>query len=363
MPNLRLTIDTAALAANWCTYARASGAAACGAAVKADGYGLGAREVSAAFVRAGCRELFVAHWEEAAALGPQPPGVRVAVLHSVLPGEMATALASPAVPVLNTPAQVAAWKAATDRPCDIMVDTGMNRLGLTPAEAMSGLLDGLNIDVLHSHLACADVTNHPLNAIQLQNFTLVSRFVPAQRRALASSAGVARGADYVFDLTRPGLGLYGGKSGLYAPSVRQVVTLEARIVQVRNLEPGDPVGYGATFQASRRMRIAVAAMGYADGYPRGLSDRGDYQRIMDIYPERTHHDYARGWAKIDDRQCPVVGRVSMDLTVFDVSDTLHVSEGDWLAVDLDLERNAKAASRSQYELLTGLGRRYARVYK
>ena len=339
MPNLRLTIDTAALAANWCTYARASGAAACGAAVKADGYGLGAREVSAALVRAGCRELFVAHWEEAAALGPQPAGVRVAVLHGVLPGEMATALASPAVPVLNTPAQVAAWKAATDRPCDIMVDTGMNRLGLTPAEAMSGLLDGLNIDVLHSHLACADDPDAAANGAQRAIFREVAGRVTARRRALANSAGVGLGPDYAFDLTRPGLGLYGGTAGA-SPAVAAAFALDARVVQVREIVAGDGVGYGATWRAGRDSRIAVLAIGYADGLPRAVAPA----------------------VHVGGRKCPVVGRISMDLCAADMTGC-DVAEGDWIALDFALAHAAATACCSQYELLTGLGRRYARVDK
>jgi len=362
VPNLRLTVDTAALAANWRSYARASGAAQCGAAVKADGYGLGGREVAAALVRAGCRELFVAHWQEAAALGPQPAGVRIAVLHGVLPDETATALASNAVPVLNTPSQVAAWRSATARPCDVMVDTGMNRLGLTPAEAVSGLLDGLDIDVLHSHLACADVVGDPMNARQLAAFVAVSAAVRSARRALCNSAGVGLGRDYHFDLTRPGLGLYGGSAGAHAPAADPVVRLQARVVQLRDLSPGDPVGYGSIFKASQPMRIAVASIGYADGYPRGLSGRGGHGSTNSD-ARRADDDHPRGGATVDERRCPVVGRVSMDLTAFDVSNAPDLCEGDWLSVDFDLERNATAAARSQYELLTGLGHRYARIYR
>ena len=249
-PTTRLSVDTAAIAANWRAFAAASGAAACGAAVKADGYGVGARSAAAAVVKAGCRDLFVASWAEAAALGEQPEGVRVAVLQGVLPGEMATALASPAVPILNTPAQVAEWR-QTSRPCDVMVDTGMNRLGLSPAEAVSGLLDGLNIDVLHSHLACADDPAHPMNARQLAAFRAVTAHVPAGRRALANSCGVRLGPDYAFDLTRPGLGLYGGGPAPGNSPLAPVAAIEARVVQVRNLMVGQTVGYGATFTASR----------------------------------------------------------------------------------------------------------------
>ena len=246
------------------------------------------------------------------------------------------------MPILNTPAQVAAWR-QTSRPCGIMVDTGMNRLGLSPAEAVSGLLDGLNIDVLHSHLACADDPAHPMNARQLAAFRAVTAHVPAGRRALANSCGVRLGPDYAFDLTRPGLGLYGGGPAPGNSPLAPVAAIEARVVQVRNLMVGQTVGYGATFTASRPTRLAVVALGYADGYPIALSNTG--------------HAIADGTI------CPVAGRVSMDLTAFDVTGAPQLAEGDWLAIGFDLAATAAACGRSQYELLTGLGHRYTRVYK
>jgi alanine racemase len=329
--NLRLTIDPAALVANWRGLALAG--AATGAAVKADGYGLGARRIVDTLTAAGAHDFFVASWDEAAALEPMPAGTRLAVLHGVQPGELATALASPAVPVLNTPAQVAAWRAATERPCDVMVDTGINRLGLTPAEAMSGLLDGLTIDTLHSHLACAETPAHPLNAAQLAAFRAVAAAVPARRAALAASAGIALGADYAFDLTRPGIALYGGRGS------RPVAVLAARVVQLRSLAAGDTVGYGATWAAARDCRIAVVNLGYADGYPCALGPGGAV---------------AAGGVR-----CPVVGRVSMDLIAADVT-AADIGEGDWVGIDFDLAA-AAATGRSEYELLTGLGHRYARA--
>jgi alanine racemase len=337
----RLTVDTAALAANWQAFARAGGAAACGAAVKADGYGLGARGVAAALVAQGCRDLFVAHWHEVAALGPLPEGVRVAVLHGVMPGDMATALASPAVPVLVTSAQVQTWR-ATGRACDVMVDTGLNRLGLSVAEVRSGLLDGLAIDTLHSHLACAEDRTHPANEIQRAAFAALAATIPARRFALANSAGIGLGNGYHFGLTRPGIGLYGGGRGPGGAPLRPVAGLSAQVIQLRDVPAGASIGYGATFTAPAAIRVAVVALGYADGYARGLSNRGA--------------------ARVGDQGCPQVGRISMDLTVFDVSGVAGLAEGDWLEVDFDLATSAAASGRSEYELLTGLGARYARVY-
>ena len=289
-----------------------------------------------------CRELFVAHWCEVDGLGALPADVRIAVLHGVMPGEMAAALAARAVPVLATAAQVAAWR-PTGRPCDVMVDTGMNRLGLTPAEAISGLLDGLPVDTLHSHLACAETPEHPLNRRQLADFASLTAQVTARRYSLANSAGVALGQDYAFGLTRPGIGLFGGGPPPGPSPLAPVAGLAARVVQIRAVAAGATIGYGATFTAQRPLRLAVAAIGYADGYVRALGNCGS--------------------ATIDGTRVPVAGRVSMDLTAFDVTDAPPIGEGDWLAIDFDLAATAVATGRSQYELLTGLGHRYTRFYR
>jgi len=257
MSNLRLSLDTAALVANWRDLAAACGVAT-GAAVKADGYGLGAQRIVDALAAAGAGDFFVSSWAEAAAL-TMPAGGRLAVLHGVQVGETAAALASTAVPVLNTPAQVAAWR-ATGRPCDVMVDTGINRLGLTPAEAMSGLLDGIVLDTLHSHLACADTPAHPANERQLTIFRAVVAAVRPARASLAASAGIALGRAFAFDLTRPGIALYGGRGS------RPVAIIEARVVQIRTIPAGGSVGYGATWIAARDSRVAIVNLGYADGF-------------------------------------------------------------------------------------------------
>lgn len=347
MPNAddstaRLTVDLGALVANWRVFAAAGGSADCGAAVKADGYGLGAREVAAALVGAGCRALFVAHWREAAALENLPGEVRVAVLHGAGECDMAAALVSRATPVLVTARQVVAWR-QTGRACDVMVDTGLNRLGLSPAEAVSGLLDGLAIETLHSHLACAEDAASPLNERQRAAFAEVAGQVPARRLALANSAGVGLGPGFTLGLTRPGIGLFGGGRAPGGGRLAAVAGLSARVLQLRAVAAGAPVGYGATFVAARATQLATVGLGYADGWPRALSNRG--------------------WARVGGVRCPVVGRVSMDLTIFDVTDAPGVGEGDWIDLDFDLAATAAAAERSEYELLTGLGARYARVYR
>ncbi|TRW16931.1 alanine racemase [Glacieibacterium frigidum] len=332
---LRLTVDTSALAANWRWFG-AQGGVAAGAAVKADGYGLGAREAVAALAAAGCRDFFVATWAEAAAL-TMPAGTRLAVLHGLLPGE--TPLPG-VVPVLNSLEQVARWVDSGGGRCDLMVDTGMNRLGLNHADLAQ--LPALDIDVLHSHIACADEPGHPLNAAQLARFHEACAQVPHARAALANSAGVCLGTDYAFDLTRPGIGLYGGVMHPAAAGQLQTVAgVEARVVQVRDIAAGETFGYGATWAAPRASRVAILNLGYADGYRRAFSGVG------------------RGY--VEETPCPVVGRVSMDLTGIDV--TGHdVREGDWLRVDFDLAAASALSGIAQYELLTGLGHRYQRRY-
>ena len=340
-PN-RLCLSSDALVANWRALARLGGAAACGAAVKADGYGLGARAVVERLRAAGCRDFFVSSWAEAVDLAGS--GVSLSVLHGVRAGDLPLPIVPGARPVLSTAAQVARWReAGQGAMCDVMVDTGMNRLGLTVAEATGGALEGLAVDTLLSHLASADEDSEQ-NARQLGVFRAVRDAVPARRYSLANSAGICLGREYGFDLTRPGLALYGGVPRPEAAGhLAQVVTPEARVLQVRHVEAGETVGYGATWTAPSPTRIAVVNMGYADGYLRCHAGSG-------------------GAAAGDGRTRPLVGRVSMDLTAFDVGDA-DIADGDWLAIDYHLPATAQRSGLSQYELLTGLGARFDRIWR
>jgi len=339
---LRLTIDGAALADNWRWLAARSGAADCGAAVKADGYGLGARKVVARLQATGCRDFFVSTWAEAEALMPWPSDLALCVLHGVGPDDMEDALSSPARPVLNGAAQVARWR-ETGRPCDVMVDTGINRLGLAPEEIASGLLDGLEIETLMSHLACAD-EDAAANEAQRRSFAALAGGVKARRLSLANSAGICLGPDYAFGLTRPGISLYGGVPRREAAGhISQVARIEAQIVQRRRVEAGAAVGYGGTFIADRTCELAILNIGYADGYLCGFSNTGR--------------------ARIGDRFAPVAGRVSMDLTAIRVDDAPELKEGDWVELEHDLPAAAAQSGLSQYELLTTLGSRFARTWR
>jgi alanine racemase len=336
---LRLRLDAHALVANWRWLKGRGGGAACGAAVKADGYGLGARGVVERLAAAGCRDFFVATWAEAAALGAMPDGCALSVLHGVRAEDMGFAAASPARPVLNSAEQIARWK-PTGRPCDVMVDTGINRLGVSAADVADCLLDGLAIETLMSHLASAD-EDVAQNEAQRAAFAALAARTTARRMSLANSAGVCLGPDYAFDLTRPGLALYGGvPRGEAAGHVRQVAFPEAQVLQRRRIGPGDAVGYGATFVVDRAAELAILNIGYADGYLRGFSGRG-----------------TAGQGRF-----PVIGRVSMDLIAVCVDAAPEVREGGWIAIDYALPEAARASGLAQYELLTGLGQRLARVW-
>jgi alanine racemase len=335
---LRLTIDSSALQANW-RWLQARAGVPAGAAIKANGYGLGARQAMQALHKAGCREFFVSTYAEAEELGSVPDDSVVVVLHGAGAGDLAAAIAAEARPVLNTPEQVSRWKeAAPDRECDVMVDTGMNRLGLRTDQFAS--LGGLNIHTLHSHLACAD-EDHPLNLMQLERFGAVAGAVQAQRYSLANSAAICLGAEYSFDLVRPGLALYGGVPRREAEgNIRQVARVEAQIVQRRTIHAGESCGYGATFKAQEDTEAAVLNLGYADGYLRGFSSRGS--------------------AFAGDRELPVIGRVSMDLIAVRCDAAPDLKEGDWVEIGYDLPTAAKQSGLSQYELLTTFGTRFER---
>ena len=335
---LRLIIDRAAIQANWRWLAHRAGVAA-GAAVKADGYGLGAREATDALIEAGCRDFFVSSWAEAAALDNLPDSVSLVVLHGVGADDTEAASRLPARPCLNSVEQVARWKqVAPGRACDVMIDSGMNRLGLRPTDIDA--LDGLNIDTLHSHLACAD-EDDPLNEMQLERFRAVASAVAAKRYSLANSAGIGLGRDYSFDLVRPGISIYGGIQRLeFEGSIRQVARVEAQVVQRRTILSGESCGYGATFVAREDAEAAILNIGYADGYLRGFSSHGS--------------------AFAGEYALPVLGRVSMDLVAVGVDAATGLKEGDWVEIDYDLPSASKQSGLSQYELLTTLGSRFDR---
>ena len=341
-PTLRLRLDGEALAANWRALDRLSGSADAGAAVKADAYGLGAGRVVPILERAGAKTFFVAHWSEVPAVLRHVPAAWVSVLHGPLRAEDARFARQAGVrPVINSLQQAALWRDSGGGPCDLMVDTGINRLGLSMHEIGDPLVTGLEIETLLSHLASAD-EDVAQNAVQHKRFEEAARLLPARRRSLANSAGIALGADYAFDLTRPGLALYGGVPRPELQGViRPVAYPQTAVLQLRALSPGDSVGYNALFTADRPMRAATVSLGYADGFLRCWTGKGALRH--------------------GEVELPLLGRVSMDLVVVDCTAAPTLREGDWLDVPYDLPAASQRCGLSQYEMLTLLGTRFLRA--
>ncbi|MBL6455360.1 alanine racemase [Belnapia sp. T6] len=347
-----LTVDLGAIAANWRQLAAAGPVAG---VVKADGYGLGTAPVGRALLAAGCRHFFVAHLSEGVALRAAiGAGPMIAVLNGFPPGADDGA---GLVPVLNGLPDVAAWTAAARAaeralPAILHVDTGMARLGLDAGELERvaedhGLLAGLDLRYVMTHLACADAPEHPLNADQARRFAAACARLPPAPRSFANSSGLFLGPDFASDLGRPGCALYGINPTPGRPNpMRQAVGLEAPILQVREIAAGTPVGYGASWTAPRPSRIATVAAGYADGYLRALSGRAT--------------------GILAGRPVPLVGRVSMDLITFDVTDVPPPAPGDRIGLigpGLTPDDLATAAGTIGYEILTSLGARYRREYR
>jgi len=351
----RLTVDLAALVANWRDLdarARPGGAAA---VVKADAYGLGAEAVATALHAAGCRRFFVAFPAEGAALAPLLPGAEILVLNAIDADGLAACRDRALVPVLNSPAEAAWWLAeAGGAPSALMVDTGMNRLGVTVAEALA-LAGLLSPRLLLSHLACGDEPGHEANERQRSAFAEVCRAFPEAATSLAASGGLFIGPDYASSVARPGIALYGGSPGS-GPPLRVVATLAARITQLRLGRAGDTVSYGATATLARPTPIAVAAIGYGDGLPRALSGSGVALRGIVA---------GGGVGIVNGARAPILGRITMDATLFDISGCGPVEAGDWVELfgpRLPLDEVAATAGTIAYELLTGIGRRVERRY-
>lgn len=338
-PTLRLTIDREALAANWRALDRLSGQARSGAAVKANCYGLGIDACVPALRDAGARDFFVAHWSEVAEVLKHVNAEQVSVLHGANSAEEAAyARATGVRPVINSIHQARVWTEAGGGPCHLMVDTGIHRLGIRPEEAGDPAIVALDIEVLMSHLSSADEDSQA-NAAQLSSLLAVHDKVQAKEVSLANSAGIGLGADYAFDLTRPGLALYGGiPRPELAGEIRQVAYLQAALIQVADLRAGESVGYNGEFTASADMRVGTVSLGYADGFLRAWGGKG---RALEC----------------QSRKLPILGKVSMDMIVVDLAAALELKVGDWLDVPYSLPEAAAVTGLSQYELLTILGRR------
>lgn len=340
-----LTIDLDAIAANWRALDRMSGQGVQTAAVvKADAYGLGATRVARALANAGARRFFVALAEEGAAVRQAlGPGPQIAVLSGHMSGDTEMIHDLDLTPMLNSLEQITRHlESLPGHPFGVQLDTGMNRLGVEMLEwhAVAPILVEAGPELLMSHLACADEPDNPLNEAQLAAFLEMTEGTGIPR-SLAATGGILLGQRYHFDLTRPGVGLYGG---LPYEAAIPVVTLSLPVIQTREVAPGEAVGYGCSWVAERPSLIATVAAGYADGLPRTLSNKAQF------------------WD--GDTPCPLVGRVSMDLITVDITHLPEVPKAlDILGPNQPVDALADVAGTIGYELLTALGSRYTRRYQ
>jgi len=355
----RLTVRLGALTANYAEIGRLAPGAAVAPVVKADAYGTGLAPVATALAGAGADSFFVARVEEGEALRTLLPKARIFVLDGLAPDSVPRYLGRALVPVLNTMDQLALWRETarnerTTLSAVVHIDTGMNRLGFDTTDFnllavdAPALFKGLDLALVMSHLACADAPDHPMNARQLARFRAVLARLPSAPASLAASGGVILGRDYHFDLVRPGIALYGGNPQAERLNpFKTAVVFTGRILQIRRVDKGESVGYGATFHTERPAILATVALGYADGLMRAISNQGA--------------------AAIAGVRAPVVGRVSMDLVVLDVSavppSALGIgAEAEFFGDTIALEEFAANTGTVNYEALTSVGARVPRVY-
>ncbi len=358
-----LTVDLSAIEANWRALGRRIMPSECAAVIKADAYGCGIEPVAARLVKAGCKTFFVADLLEARRARTAAPDAAIYVLNGLLPGTAPAFAALRARPVIGSMVELAEWDAFCSGQqwrggAALHVDTGMNRLGITAndAAALAPRIRSENhgITLLMSHLVSAEVQNHPLNERQIALFREVRILYRGITSSLSNSSGIFLGNAAHCDMARPGVALYGvnptpGRSN----PMRPVIELQARIAQVRIVPKGETVGYNAGWTAKRQTRLAVVAVGYADGYLRAAG-------ASDAAPGAD--------AIVAGKRCPIAGRVSMDLIAVDVTDLPEGSarRGDLATLvgdEISVDDVAAAAGTIGYEVLTSLGKRYHRVYR
>jgi alanine racemase len=355
-----LTVDLRALADNWRLIRDRAQDAECAAVVKADAYGLGIERAVPALARAGCRTFFVAHLSEGRRVRAVAPEATIYILNGFLPGSAEGYARVDLRPVLGSREEITEWLAeGGGGPAALHVDTAMNRLGLGADDALAiGSEGAFSPALLMTHLASAEETDNPINARQWSDFERVRSGFAGVPASFCNSSGTFLPSDVTLDMVRPGYALYGGNPLPGRPNpMKPVVRLEARIVQLRDVPDGAGVGYNSTWTARGPRRLATISIGYADGYPRSASARGD----------KLAAGVECGVALVDGIRCSFAGTVSMDLVILDVSDVPRerVRRGDKVVLigdDLDIDEVGRRAGTIGYEILTSLGSRYARLY-
>jgi alanine racemase len=358
-----LTINLGAIAANWKKLASMTVPVECAAVVKADAYGCGLEPVARKLVEAGCRTFFVADLAEGRRLRAVAPNCDIYLLNGIMPGTAPAVADARLRPVINSATELAEWDSFVAAKswrggAALHVDTGMRRLGVSPEEAIAIAprlqSEHHGLTLLMSHLACADTPDHPLNDKQIRLFRDIRINYRGVASSLANSSGIFIGSTVHCDLVRPGIALYGSNPipGRNNP-MRPVVELKGRIIQVRAIDRGDTVGYGASFSAARPSRLATVAVGYADGYLRAAGAAKGKSAANVI---------------VSGKVCPIAGRVTMDLIAVDVTDLPEgtVRRGDFATLigdGIDVDDLGAAMGTVGYEVLTHLGRRYHRIYK
>ncbi len=346
-------INLAALKSNWLALKAAAHGADVAVPIKGEAYGLGLEPCAKALWAAGCRSFYVARPLEGKALRAILPDANITVLDGLYPNQSAYYVKHRLIPAITSIAQAQEWaKDGEGAPCTLHVDTGINRLGLSTAEYAQILRDHpkLNIGFVMSHLACSDEPTHPMNEAQRQRFADLRALAPHIKASFANSSGIYLGKAYAHDQVRPGVALYGGNPLPGKPNPMQVVaSLKARVLQIRELQSGERLGYSATWTATEPTKIALLGAGYRDGVPRKLSS-SEHKGPAQVF--------------INGSRCPIVGRVSMDMMAADVTNA-KVEIGDWAEIfgkNIPVDEAAGWAGTISYELLTHLGSRYARHY-
>ena len=352
---VRITIDLAALGANFAKLRALAESAEVAAVVKANAYGLGMGPVAVRLVAEGCRTFFVSTLAEGMELRRLQGSARIFVLNEMPADSVPLFLRHDLLPVLNTLDEMRAWAArAATAPAALQIDTGITRAGLSGEDLAAlnesrQLRSSLNLVLVMSHLACADEPDHPMNHQQLERFGALRQHWPRTPWSIANSAGILLGPRFHGDLVRPGIALYGGRPcAVGANPMTEVLRLEGRVLQIRKLTAPASVGYGATQRLTPPARVATVGLGYADGYPRSLG--------------------GRGFVFCNGQRAPLVGRVSMDLLTIDVSAAAHaaLAVGEYVTLlggGAPLEEIAALAGTVNYELLTSLSRRAERIYR